>query len=596
MPPEISHAPTASTPSGFQYPCVDPGIPALAVDAVLNAHQDMIDRIKLCYSIDRTTFDQSVIPLLRRYAAYVHLLPCTADNYFSALGGLLHIGLQTAFYALQGTDAYIFSGRATISERRNLEPRWRHATFIAGLCNELHRVLSHLIITDQAGNEWPPYLIPLADWLAQGNIERYYLKWRPNAHENRALSLFAIQHVVSPAELQDLATGNSQIVPHMLATITGMPVFRDHNILEALVRRSLALVIDRHLQENAERYGKPQLGSHLERYLVDALRRLVTANASWTPNAEKSRVWYGSDGMFIVWPAAADDIRKLLDTDQLPGIPKAPETILELLLAAGVLIPQDSGRATWPLYPPNSKTAVEAVKVASPAVLFAGTDSLPEALPLSLLRPVKPVVVPPEIKPSCATPTQPVTGFPVAVTPVTVVPHAPKTEDPNTIAPPSPDTPQDEAPKQLSLLPALTATTVTAPPSIPFEAPPSEAPRPPDSPPEKPALIAPLRLPLAVRNALQSIIATLTTGSDGAAVAMADGLFVPLASFKKFKMEPAAALRALAETGMLAQNKAVTRAFQGQETVGALLALRHVKGLPPERSHAEGRQHAGSRL
>jgi hypothetical protein len=28
---------------------------------------------------------------------------------------------------LQGTDAYIFSGRATVSERRNLEPRWRHA-------------------------------------------------------------------------------------------------------------------------------------------------------------------------------------------------------------------------------------------------------------------------------------------------------------------------------------------------------------------------------------------------------------------------------------------------------------------------------------
>jgi hypothetical protein len=37
-------------------------------------------------------------------------------------------------------------------------------------------------------------------------------------------------------------------VPHLLASISGIPVYREHNILDELVRRSLALVIDRNLR------------------------------------------------------------------------------------------------------------------------------------------------------------------------------------------------------------------------------------------------------------------------------------------------------------------------------------------------------------
>ncbi|MDP0977773.1 TraI domain-containing protein, partial [Klebsiella pneumoniae] len=68
------------------------------------------------------------------------------------------LGLETAFFSLQGTDAHIFSGRATISERRELEPRWRIATFIGGLCCDLHRTLTHLIVTPAEGEVWAAFL------------------------------------------------------------------------------------------------------------------------------------------------------------------------------------------------------------------------------------------------------------------------------------------------------------------------------------------------------------------------------------------------------------------------------------------------------
>src|SRR6266542_4551487 len=297
------------------------------------------------------------------------------------------MGLEVAFYALQATDGQIFSGRSTISHRRQLEPRWRHATFIAGLCSELHRTLSHVIVIDAKGNEWPAYLYPLNRWLHEQRASRFFLRWIPHAQETRSLGVFALPQIIASETLHYLAQGNSVVVPHMMASISGMPLYREQNILEHLVRRAAALVIDRDLQSSAERYGKPRLGSHLERYLVDTLRRLVVSNALWIPNAEKSRVWYGEDGLYIVWPSAANDVHKLLEADQLPGIPKAPETLLEILMDAGVVEPSGGTETTWHIFPPHCDKAIEAIRLTSPSILVAAMDRPPEPLPYALVKP-----------------------------------------------------------------------------------------------------------------------------------------------------------------------------------------------------------------
>ena len=135
------------------YPSVDPGVRASSVDEILAAHEDLISRIKLCYGADRAEFETDLVAPIRNYAAFVNLLPATPDNFFCEVGGLFRLGLEVAFYALQGTDGHIVSGRATISTRRHLEPRWRHATFIAGLCSELHRTLGQVVVTDEHGEE-----------------------------------------------------------------------------------------------------------------------------------------------------------------------------------------------------------------------------------------------------------------------------------------------------------------------------------------------------------------------------------------------------------------------------------------------------------
>jgi conjugal transfer pilus assembly protein TraI len=530
--------------SAHPYAPADPGFVCAAVSSILAEHDALLARIRLCFGVDQDTFARDAFALIEAYAGYVHLLPATPDNYFRQPGGLLHLGLEVAFYALQGTDAHIFSGQSTITMRRQLEPRWRHATFVGGLCCELHRALASLIVVDADGNEWPAYLTPLATWLAERGVQRYFVRWRAQAPVARSLGLMALPHVVERAVLQDLSAGNTVIVPHLLASVGGLPVYREPNVLDSLVRRSLALVIDRNLKASADRYGSPQFGSHLERYLVDALRRLASAEPAWVPNRDKSRVWYGSDGLFLLWPQCAADAQALLEADQLPGIPKSADTVLDLLLAAGVAEAPDSSHNTWLIQPPGTKGPLDAIKLTSPAILWTRPEASPPALDGRLVTTLEP------------TKTTPATA--------------------GSVPPASP-------PDQLSLLEAAhpdSAASVSPPSALGTVSPSDEG-----AAASKIALQAPMRLNPAVRDALRSIVATLNGDARAAAACtVANGIFVPLAELERRGLQPSLVMRALGDLRMLVHADAnrpptTSRDFGGAVTLGLILDPRFVTGL-----------------
>lgn len=545
----------------------DPGFEAVPLDAVIAAQQALLARIKLCFGADRVTFEHELMPLVHGYARFVHLLPATADNYFHTPGGLLQLGLETAFFSLQGTDAHIFSGRATISERRELEPRWRIATFIGGLCCELHRTLTHLIVTTAEGEEWSAFLGGLAPWLERRGAERYFVRWRANARESRGAGLFALPHVVPAEVLQMLGDGNSIVVPQLLASIAGVPQYREHNVLDELVRRSMALVIDRNLLANADRYGKPQYGSHLERYLVDALRRLAAGHSAWTPNRDKSRVWFGPEGLFLVWPGAAEDALSLLESDQLAGIPKSPHTLLDLLLEAKVLVAAGVGRETWAIQPPGAKTPIEAVKLANAAILLTGLDPQPTALTINLLAPPSPQPKPPA---DASSAKQPATEVAAPAKPIAPSSPTAAPSDAPTVAVPA---------EQLSLLD--TPGNADVAPAAPQEVVPLD-----DAPAIR--LRAPMRLNPAVRNALAEIVATLNDSASHSDVcAVTEGIFVPLGDFERRGIQPSIAIRALDDTRMIRRPQlggppTVSRQIGDATVVGVILAPAHVEGLDPQ--------------
>jgi len=552
----------------------DPGFEALPLDALLHSHGTLLARIKLCFGADRHAFEAELMPLVRGYAGFVHLLPATAGNYFRTPGGLLNLGLEVAFFSLQGTDAHIFSGRATISERRELEPRWRVATFIGGLCSELHRAVSHLIVTTPDGEEWPACLGQLSDWLARTRASRYFVRWRPQARESRGLGLFALPHVVPSTTMQWLGHGNSIVVPRLMASIAGVPTYQDANVLDEIVRRSLALVIDRNLRASTDRYGSPQFGAHLERYLVDALRRLAAGHSGWIANRDKSRVWLGPEGLFLVWPGAATDVLSLLATDQLAGIPKSPQTLLDLLLEAGAFVASDDGRQTWLIQPPESKAPIEAVRLASPAIVLAGVDPLPVPLTAPLIAGRK----------------DPHAQEPSIVAPAPVSESAGGSPAASSVAPTAVDdgTPvaEAQASQQLSLLDAVDRPAPTSDAGLHPSAHPTPAVR------SRIRLNAPLRLQPAVRHVLAEAIDALNEdGRESDVCVVPQGIFVRLSEFERRGVPPAIAIRALQDAKMLRLDRAggpptIAREIRGSTSFGLIVAAEHVVGLDPATCHS----------
>lgn len=245
------------------YPPADPGLPAAPYEEVIAPHAPLLKRLHDAYGAEEDAFERDIVSVVKRYARFVHLLPATADSYFRVGGGLFRMGLEIAFYALQATDGVIFCGRQTITQRSALEPRWRYATFLAALCSELHRVFTHFVVTSNHGHEWPAYTLPLYVWLRETKVNRYHVRWHPQPPEARALAIVALTRIVSPETLQYLGEGNTVVVPSLVAAL-GATVLREANMLDQLVRRASALVIERQLHADVGRYGVAQLDASAE--------------------------------------------------------------------------------------------------------------------------------------------------------------------------------------------------------------------------------------------------------------------------------------------------------------------------------------------
>jgi conjugal transfer pilus assembly protein TraI len=223
--------------------------------------------------------------------------------------------------------------------------------------------------------------------------------------------------------------------------------------------------------------------------------------------------------------------------------------MLELLLAAEVFEAQDAAHSTWTIYPPSAKTVLEAVKLTSAAILFAGIDPSPTALDMKLVRrPGEPDPSPPTAAvPQSGRPGEQLSLIPSAASPPAIKPAGEPSKKP--LVPP----PREEPPP--------------APPPIPF------------------TLQAPMRLNPAVRDALTAIVQTLNEGAGPAqGGTVAHGFFVPLSEFERRGLQPSMALRALADVGMLVPTSSGgpptnTCDFNGMPTVGVVLGPRFIAGF-----------------
>ena len=78
-----------------------------------------------------------------------------------------------------------------------------------------------------------------------------------------------------------------------------------------------------------------KIGVPVERYLTDIMRRLVREGV-WRINEPSARVW-NIDGMtYLVWPMAGEEIARRTNDEDIPGLPKTPDGILDMMVERGI--------------------------------------------------------------------------------------------------------------------------------------------------------------------------------------------------------------------------------------------------------------------
>lgn len=346
------------------YPPTDPGIPFVEVDSIIASQEELIDRIMKAAALDAESA-QYIPELIRNFAAYVHLLPASRMAQYPGNGGLFRMGLEVGFYALRASHGVIFASEiAEVRVKSN--PRWRIATFVAGMLADTFRavVLMRAITSD--GAQWNPFTHPLATHLKQRGADRYYIKWMKDAQDNQAFNNLIVGVVVPHPMLSYLAELGPHIVGAMLEAISGSGT----TPLSKTVQKIRSGLITRDVQANPNFIGRPMMGSHLEAHIIDVMRAMVRSG-KWRANQNGQPLWCGADGIYLVIQTGWKDLYSGLMNAGFTGIPTDFDVVAEILTKAGVIVHNHSGGALFNIKLPTfEKATFEAVKISSGVTAF----------------------------------------------------------------------------------------------------------------------------------------------------------------------------------------------------------------------------------
>lgn len=351
-----------------RYPPFAKGLPVAPIDKVLGTQSELVERIRNALGFTKEQHTRLILPVISRYAEFVHLLPASEAHHHRGAGGLFRHGLEVAFWAAQASEAIIFSMEGSPRERRGNEPRWRLASCFAGLLHDVGKPISDVSVTNHDGTVvWNPYASTLYEWARRHNVERYFLRWRHNRHKrHEQFSLLTIERIIPPDVLGFLSEAGPEVLESMLEAIAGTS---SNQPVTKLMLKADQESVSRDLKQSRLNVDEFSYGVPVERYVFDAIRRLVKTG-KWKVNEAGARVWNIHQGVFITWRQIGD-LYEMISKDNIPGIPRDPDTLADILIERGFAIPNkvvtESGDSAqyryWEICPDFLTEGVEAGSV-----------------------------------------------------------------------------------------------------------------------------------------------------------------------------------------------------------------------------------------
>jgi len=336
-----------------RYPPFMKGLPTVPPEKLLETQSELIDRIADTAIATPEIIERYYIPAINRFASYAHLLPASQSHHHRGAGGLLRHSIEVGLWALQSADKVLLESAKSPSQRREMEPRWQLAVFLAALCHDAGKPVTDLVVTNRDRTTvWKPIKEDLFAWASKHHVQAYFLDWREGrARQHTALSNLIGDRIIGAETLDWIEEGGTELIVWLMESLTSNP--GPTNPIYDLVIKADQTSVERDLKTLGVAMAGYDLGVPVERHLTDIMRRFIK-EGMWLVNEPGARVWNIDGNLYLIWPAAGEEIARQVREDGIPGIPRTPDGILDMLLERQIAFVREdaaAGDRLWKIAP-----------------------------------------------------------------------------------------------------------------------------------------------------------------------------------------------------------------------------------------------------
>jgi conjugal transfer pilus assembly protein TraI len=307
------------------------GLPTLHPDRLISKQSELLDLIPETARVTYDVIETHYHPVIKRFAAFAHLLPASQSHHHRGAGGLLRHSIEVGLWALRAADKVMMDSKKTPLERREMEPRWQLAVFLAALCHDAGKPFSDITVTNRDRTViWKPLREDLYSWATRNEIDHYFLDWvEGRGKRHVSTSALVAARIIGDETFNYIEEGGKELIDWLQESLAGNP--SPQNLIHDIVIKADQLSVERDLRTMGVAMAGYEIGVPVERHLTDIMRRFIKEGA-WLVNEPGARVWNLNGNIYLVWPKAGEEIGRQVIEDKIPGIPRAPDLILDMLM------------------------------------------------------------------------------------------------------------------------------------------------------------------------------------------------------------------------------------------------------------------------
>ncbi|KTT25425.1 MobH family relaxase [Pseudomonas rhizoryzae] len=323
--------PPGSGKQGFTQPSLGRDLLALP------RRQKLIENIWQRTSLSREQFASLYRVPLERYADLVQQLPASENHHHAYPGGLLDHGLEIVAYALKIRQNYLLPIGAPPESQAAQAEAWSAAVAYGALLHDLGKIAVDIEVVLEDGKPWHPW---------HGRIQKpyrfRYVKGRDYQLHGAASALVYFQ--VLPPDVLDWLSGYRELWSSLIFVLAGQ--YQHASVLGEMIVQADQASVAQELGANPQRAMEAPKNT-IQRQLADGLRTLVIEKFKLNQPDGPSDGWLTQDALWLVSKPASDQLRALMLSQGVEGIPTSNAPFFNLIQDQAIIQVNAQDKAIW---------------------------------------------------------------------------------------------------------------------------------------------------------------------------------------------------------------------------------------------------------